>query len=152
MQPLSDVVAISAVRTPMGRFGGTLREVPVYDLGATAVRAAVARAGVSPDAVDDVILGNCRQAGNGVNPARSASRFAGLPDSVPAISLNMACPSGMKAMMMASQSLRLGEARLVVAGRTCSSAPAGTASRWATGCSRTAGPTAWTRWWASAWA
>lgn len=116
MTPLSDVVAISAVRTPMGRFGGTLRDVPAYDLGATAVRAAVERAGISPDAVEDVILGHCRQAGNGVNPARSASRFAGVPDSVPAISLNMACPSGMKAMMMAGQSIRLGEATVVVAG------------------------------------
>lgn len=116
MTPLSDVVAISAVRTPMGRFGGTLRDVPAYDLGATAVRAAMERAGISPDAVEDVILGHCRQAGNGVNPARSASRFAGVPDSVPAISLNMACPSGMKAMMMASQSIRLGEAEVVVAG------------------------------------
>ena len=69
--------------TPMGRFGGTLKDMPVYQLGATAIRAALARAGVPADAVDEVIYGNCRQAGNGVNPARSASRGSpghGLPN------------------------------------------------------------------------
>jgi acetyl-CoA C-acetyltransferase len=112
----SDVVAISAVRTAMGKFGGTLKDVPVYDLGATAVKAAVERAGVGPEAIDDVILGNCRQAGNGPNPARSAVRKAGLPVSCPADTLNMACPSGMRAVAYAAQAIQLGDARVVVAG------------------------------------
>ncbi|MDY0000673.1 MAG: thiolase family protein [Polyangia bacterium] len=113
---LNDVVAISAARTPMGRFGGTLKDVPVYDLGAQAIRAALERAGVPGDAVDEVIYGNCRQAGNGVNPARSASRFAGVSDEVPAHTVNMACPSGMKTMMLAAQALMVGDAKLLVCG------------------------------------
>jgi acetyl-CoA C-acetyltransferase len=116
MIELKNIVAISAVRTPMGRFGGTLKDIPVYDLGAAAIRAAVQRAGVAGDTVDEVIYGNCRQAGNGVNPSRSASRFGGLPDSVPANTLNMACPSGMKAMMIGAQAIRLGDAKVIVAG------------------------------------
>ncbi len=116
MIELKDIVAISAVRTPMGRFGGTLKDFHVYDIGATAIKAAVERAGVPADTVDEVIYGNCRQAGNGVNPARSASRFGGIPDDVPAHTLNMACPSGMKSMMLGSQSLRLGEAKVIVGG------------------------------------
>lgn len=113
---LEDIVAISAVRTPMGRFGGTLKDVPVYNLGAAAIRAAVAKAGISPDAVDECIYGNCRQAGNKVNPARSASRYGGLPDRVPAHSVNMACPSGMKTLILGAQALRVGDAKVVVCG------------------------------------
>lgn len=113
---LSDVVAISAARTPMGRFGGTLKDFPVYNLGATAIRAAIGRAGVPADAVDEVIYGNCRQAGNGVNPARSASRFGGVPDQVPAHTVNMACPSGMKSMMLGAQALLAGDAKVLVCG------------------------------------
>ncbi len=75
---LKDVVAISAVRTAMGRFGGTLRNVPAYDLGAAAIRAALRRAGVAGDGIDAVIFGSCRQAGNGPNPARTAAVRAGL--------------------------------------------------------------------------
>ena len=88
---LNDVVAISAVRTAMGKFGGTLKDMPAYDLGAVAVKAAVERASITGEQVDDVILGNCRQAGNGVNPARTASVKGGVPGSIPAITLNMAC-------------------------------------------------------------
>lgn len=113
---LNDIVAISACRTPMGRFGGTLKDVPVYDLGAAAIRAAVTRAGVDPEAVDEVIFGNCRQAGNGVNPARSASRFAGLPNELPAHTVNMACPSGMKTMMLAAQAMIAGDAKVILCG------------------------------------
>ena len=113
---LSDIVAISACRTPMGNFGGTLKNMNAYDIGAVAVKAAVERAGITPEIVGDVILGSCRQAGNGVNPARTAAVFGGIPKSVPAITLNMACPSGMRAMVMASQQIRLGDHEIVLVG------------------------------------
>jgi acetyl-CoA C-acetyltransferase len=113
---LTDVVAISAVRTPMGRFGGTLKDIPAYDLGAVAIKAAVERAGISADTVDDVTFGNCRQAGNGPNPARTASVRAGIPITVPVQTINMACPSGMRCMAIASQAIRLGEHKTVVIG------------------------------------
>jgi acetyl-CoA C-acetyltransferase len=112
----ADVVAVSAVRTPMGKFGGTLKDVPVYDLGAAAIRGAVQKAGISADVLDEVILGHCRQAGNGPNPARSAARKADVPVSVPANSLNMACPSGMKAVALGAQAIQLGDSKVVVAG------------------------------------
>lgn len=113
---LSDIVAISACRTPMGNFGGTLRNMNAYDIGAVAVKAAVERAGIKPEQVEDVILGSCRQAGNGVNPARTASVFGGIPKNVPAITLNMACPSGMRAIAMASQQILLGDHQVVLIG------------------------------------
>ena len=113
---LNDIVAISAVRTAMGKFGGTLKDIPAYDLGAVAVKEAVKRASLSGDQVDDVILGSCRQAGNGPNPARTASVKGGIPGSVPVITLNMACPSGMRALAFATQSIRLSEANTVLVG------------------------------------
>lgn len=113
---LSNIVAISACRTPMGSFGGTLKDVASYDLGAVAVREAVKRAGIDPTAVDEAILGSCRQAGNGPNPARTACVKAGLPESLPAMTVNMACPSGMKAIQIAASEIASGTARVVVAG------------------------------------
>ena len=113
---LKDVVATSAVRTPMGRFGGTLRYVPAYDLGAAAIRAALERAGLAGDGVDDVIFGSCRQAGNGPNPARTAAVRAGVPVSVPVQTINMACPSAMRCIALASQAIRLGDSQTVVVG------------------------------------
>ena len=113
---LNDIVAISAVRTAMGKFGGTLKDVPAYDLGAVVIREAVKRASIESNRVDDVILGSCRQAGNGPNPARTASVKGGVPESVPVITLNMACPSGMRALAFATQSIRLGEANIVLIG------------------------------------
>jgi len=113
---LNEVVAISAVRTAMGKFGGTLKDIPAYDLGAAAVKETVKRASVESNQVDDVILGSCRQAGNGPNPARTASVKGGIPESVPVVTLNMACPSGMRALALASQSIRLGEAEVIVVG------------------------------------
>ncbi len=113
---LQDVVAISAVRTPMGRFGGTLKDMPVYDLGAVAIRAACERAGVAGDGIDDVIFGNCRQAGNGPNPARTAAVRGGIPVNVPVQTINMACPSGMRCIAMASQAIRLGDSTTVMVG------------------------------------
>lgn len=113
---LKDVVAIASCRTAMGRFGGTLKDIPAYDLGANVIREALKRASITGEMVDDVILGSCRQAGNGPNPARTASIRGGISPSTPVITLNMACPSGMRAVAMAAQSIRLGEARIVVAG------------------------------------
>ena len=113
---LNEVVAISAVRTAMGKFGGTLKDIPAYDLGAVVVREAVKKATIESSGIDDVILGSCRQAGNGPNPARTASVKGGIPETVPVITLNMACPSGMRALALASQSIRLGEADMVIVG------------------------------------
>ena len=109
---LNDIVAISAVRTAMGKFGGTLKDVPAYDLGAVVVREAVKRASIKSSQVDDVILGSCRQTGNGPNPARTSSIKGGIPESVPVITINM----GMRSLAFATQSIRLGEANVVLVG------------------------------------
>ncbi len=92
---LKDIVCVSAVRTPLGSFGGSLRQVPVWELGATAIRGALERIGLKGDFIDEVILGNCRQAGNGPNPSRTAAVKGGIPIMVPTHTINMACPSGM---------------------------------------------------------
>ena len=113
---LNEIVAISAVRTPMGRFGGSLKSVASYDLGAVAIRAAMERAGITGEQVDEVIYGSCRQAGNGPNPARTASIRGGVPEEVPVQTINMACPSGMMTVSLGSKSLRLGDASVVIAG------------------------------------
>ncbi|MFC2142415.1 beta-ketoacyl synthase N-terminal-like domain-containing protein [Acidobacteriota bacterium] len=113
---LSDVVIISGARTPVGRFGGTLKDVAAYDLGAAAISASLQRAGLEGKDIDDVLLGSCRQAGNGPNPSRTAAVRGGIPASIPTITLNMACPSGMRALAMASQAIRLGEAEVVLVG------------------------------------
>lgn len=113
---LSDVVCIGAVRTPMGRFGGTLKDVSSFDLGARAIEAVLSRAGLAGEDVDDVIFGSCRQAGNGPNPARTAAVRGGVPLRVPAVTVNMACPSGMRCAGMAAQAIRLGESKTVLVG------------------------------------
>mmetsp|Transcript_6859 Transcript_6859/g.3820 ORF Transcript_6859/g.3820 Transcript_6859/m.3820 type:complete len:400 (+) Transcript_6859:2187-3386(+) len=115
-QKLSDIVVISAVRTPMGSFGGSLRNLSVHKLGATVIKEAVCRANISGEDVSEVIYGSCRQAGNGPNPSRTASVKAGIPISVPTNTINMACPSGMKCVHLATQALRLDESEIVVAG------------------------------------
>lgn len=113
---LNDVVAISACRTAMGKFGGTLKDIPAYDLGAVVVKESMKRASLTGEQIDDVILGSCRQAGNGPNPARTASVKGGVSEKTPVITLNMACPSGMRAVAMASQSIMLGDAEIVLVG------------------------------------
>jgi len=113
---LNDIVIISACRTAMGKFGGTLKDIPSFDIGGVAITAAIERAKINPSQIDDVILGSCRQAGNGPNPARTAAIRGGVPSSVPVVTLNMACPSGMRSVAFASQSIRLGEAEIVVTG------------------------------------
>ncbi|MDX9750114.1 MAG: acetyl-CoA C-acyltransferase [Flavobacteriales bacterium] len=111
-----EVVIVSAVRTPIGSFGGSLAEVPATRLGATAVQAAVERAGVQGEAVDAIVMGSVLQANLGQAPARQAGKFAGLPDTVNATTVNKVCASGMKAVAMAAQDIRLGDAEVVVAG------------------------------------
>jgi len=113
---LEDVVFVSAIRTPLGRFGGALRHLKVYDVGALVIREALRRAGVSAEQVDEVIVAHCRQVGNGPNPARTAAIKAGIPIRIPAHTVNKACPSGLKAIALASQALRLGDAGVVVVG------------------------------------
>jgi len=112
----NDIVAISAARTPLGSFGGSLREVPVWELGAIAIRAALERAALPSDQIDQLIFANCRQAGNGPNPARTAAVKGGIPVEAPSFTVNMACPSGMKSVMLAAQELGSGNARFIVAG------------------------------------
>lgn len=112
----NDIVAISVARTPLGSFGGSLREVPVWELGAIAIRAALERAALPGDQIDQMIFANCRQAGNGPNPARTAAVKGGIPVEAPSFTVNMACPSGMKSVMLAAQELASGNARFIVAG------------------------------------
>ncbi len=106
---VNDVVCVSACRTPMGRFGGKLRTVNVRDLGATVIAAALDRAGIDGTMVDEVIVGHCRQAGNGPNPAKISSVFGGIPQEVHAVTINNACPSGMKATIIGAQNILLHE-------------------------------------------
>lgn len=113
---MKEVVVVSAVRTPIGKFLGGLASVSAPRLGAAAIAAALERAGVAPDAVDQVVFGNVLQAGIGQAPARQASIYAGLPTSVGAVTLNKVCGSGMRAMMDAGNAIRSGEFEVVVAG------------------------------------
>jgi acetyl-CoA C-acetyltransferase len=113
---LKDIVIISVCRTAMGKFGGTLKNIPSWDLGAVTVRDAMRRANFQGNQIDDVILGSCRQAGNGPNPARSAAMRGGVSPSVPAITLNMACPSGMRSVALAAQGIMSGDVEVVIAG------------------------------------
>jgi acetyl-CoA C-acetyltransferase len=112
----SEVVIVSGCRTPIGSFGGAFKDVPAVELGTVAVREAVRRAGVRPDRIDEVILGCILQAGLGMNPARQAAVRAGLPESVPAHTVNKVCGSGLKAVMLAAQAIKSGDAEVVVAG------------------------------------
>jgi acetyl-CoA C-acetyltransferase len=110
------VIVAAAVRTPIGRFGGALASLTAVDLGVVAAGAALARAGLSPDRVDELIFGHARQAGCGPNPARQVAVRAGIPVERPAHTINQACLSGMQAVMAAARSIRLGEAEVVLAG------------------------------------
>jgi acetyl-CoA C-acetyltransferase len=112
----NEVVLAGAVRTPIGTFGGSFAETPATELGAVALREALNRAGVQPDQVDEVIMGNVLSAGLGMNPARQAAIAAGIPDTVPATSINKVCGSGLKAVALATQAIILGDADVVVAG------------------------------------
>ena len=114
--PLSDIVIVGAARTPIGRYGGAFRSTHPAELGAVPTRAALQRAGLDPVRVEAAVFGHARQAGSGPNPARQVVRRAGLPDSVPAQTINKACASGMQAIADAAQSIMLGEYEIAVAG------------------------------------
>ena len=116
MSSIKEAVIISAVRTPVGKFLGALKSFKATELGAIVVRAAVKRAGVKPEDVDEVIMGCVIQAGLGQNPARQAALHGGLPDKVSAVTVNKVCGSGLKAVMMAAQGVQLGDTEIVVAG------------------------------------
>ncbi|WP_449620305.1 acetyl-CoA C-acetyltransferase [Robertmurraya sp. Marseille-Q9965] len=112
----TEVVIVSAVRTPIGSFNGSLAKFSAPELGAIAIKRALEKAGVKPEQVDEVILGNVLQAGLGQNPARQAALKAGLPDSVSALTINKVCGSGLKAVHLATQAIIAGDADIVVAG------------------------------------
>lgn len=116
MSKETEPVILSAVRTPIGRFQGALASLPAVQLGAVAVKAAVARAGVNPEDIEEVLMGNVVQAGEGQAPARQAAILAGLPPTVGATTLNKVCGSGLKAAMSAAQAVRAGDGDLFVAG------------------------------------
>ncbi len=116
MPELQDAVIVSAVRTAVGTYGGGLAEVPAVKLGEICIRAALERADLKPNQVDEVIMGNVLQAGLGQNPARQAAINAGLPVSVPAMTINKVCGSGLKTVMLAAQAIKLGDAEIIVAG------------------------------------
>lgn len=113
---MKEVVILSAVRTPMGSFGGSLKSLTATQLGAIAIKAAINRAGIRPEQVNDVLMGCVIQANLGQAPARQAAKFAGLPDQVNCTTVNKVCASGMKAISLAAQSIALGDAEIVVAG------------------------------------
>ena len=113
---MSDIVIVCALRTAIGKFGGGLAKVPAPELGATVIRALLARTGVAPDLVSEVILGQVLTAGSGQNAARQSLLKAGIPDVVPAMTINKVCGSGLKAVMLAAQAVRCGDADIVVAG------------------------------------
>jgi acetyl-CoA C-acetyltransferase len=113
---MREVYILSAARTPIGKFGGGLSTVPATELGATAIRAAVERAGITPESVDEALMGQVIQAGAGQAPARQAALKAGLPESVSATTINKVCGSGLKAVMLGAASIRGGDANVIVAG------------------------------------
>jgi len=110
------VVILGAARTAIGRYGGTLRQTHPADLGARAARAAIERAGITPDDVDEAFFGHGRQAGSGPNPARQVCQRAGLPFTAPAQTINQACASGLQSVALGAQAILLGQSRFVLAG------------------------------------
>jgi acetyl-CoA C-acetyltransferase len=115
---LQAVYILSAVRTPIGKFGGSLASLTAADMGVVAAKTAIERAGMHPDQIDETIFGNARQAGGGPNPARQISIRSGVPQEAPAFTVNKACASGMKSIALAYQSILLGDASCILAGGT----------------------------------
>jgi len=113
---MEDIVIVSAVRTAVGKFGGSLAKIPAPELGAIVIKEALARAKVDPSQVSEVIMGQVLAAGSGQNPARQALLAAGLPKEVPGLTINAVCGSGLKAVMLAAQAIAWGDAEIVVAG------------------------------------
>ena len=115
---MQGIYILSAVRTPIGKFGGGLASLTAADMGVVAAKAAMERAGVRPEQVEETIFGNARQAGGGPNPARQISVRSGVPQEVPAFTVNKACASGMKSIALAYQAILLGDANCILAGGT----------------------------------
>ena len=113
---MRDVVITSAVRTPIGSFNGSLSALPAVRLGAAAIKSSIERAAVKPEEVDEVLMGMVLQGGIGQAPARQAAIYAGLPYSVPCMTIHKVCGSGLKSVMLGAQSIMLGESNIVVAG------------------------------------
>src|SRR5437870_1794026 len=113
---MTDIVIAGAVRTAIGKFGGSLAKTPTPELGATVIRALLARSNLKPEQVSEVILGQVLTAGSGQNPARQALIKAGLPAAIPAMTINKVCGSGLKAVMLAAQAVQCGDADIVIAG------------------------------------
>jgi acetyl-CoA C-acetyltransferase len=113
---MREVYIVSAVRTPIGSFGGTLKDIPATKLGAIAIQSAIEKAGIQPEQVEEVLMGCVLQANLGQAPARQAAKYAGLPDKVVCTTINKVCASGMKAVAQAAQSIMLGDADIIVAG------------------------------------
>src|SRR5436190_6561508 len=113
---MKEVYIISAVRTPIGSFGGSLKDLSATQLGAIAIKGALQKAGVKPEQIQDVLMGCVLQANLGQAPARQAAKFAGLPNEVNCTTINKVCASGMKAIAQAAQSIMLGDADIIVAG------------------------------------
>jgi acetyl-CoA C-acetyltransferase len=113
---MTDIVIAGALRTAIGKFGGALARTPAPELGATVIRALLEKSGVKPEAVSEVIMGQVLAAGSGQNPARQSSIRAGLPHAIPAMTINKVCGSGLKAVMLAAQAIRCGDADIIVAG------------------------------------
>ena len=113
---MREVVIASAVRTPMGSFGGSLSSVSATKLAATAIKGAVEKAGIKSEMVQEVFMGNVLQANVGQAPARQAAKFAGLANEVPCTTVNKVCSSGMKSIMLAAQTIKAGDNDIVIAG------------------------------------
>ena len=113
---MEQAVIVAALRTPVGKFGGSLADIPAHELGAAVIRRLLKTTGVAAEAVDEVIMGHVLTAGCGQNPARQASIAAGLPNSVPAFTVNKVCGSGLKAVQLAAQAIRCGDAEIIIAG------------------------------------
>src|SRR5436305_3619736 len=113
---MPDAFILAAARTPVGKFLGELSELTAPQLGAVALKEALARGKVSPDKIDEAIFGNVLQAGVGQNPARQVALKAGLPDTISAVTVNKVCGSGLQAVMQAAQAIRAGDAELIAAG------------------------------------
>ncbi|OGA71936.1 MAG: acetyl-CoA acetyltransferase [Betaproteobacteria bacterium RIFCSPLOWO2_12_FULL_65_14] len=113
---MTDVVIVAAGRTAIGKFGGTLAKIPAADLGAHVIRALLAKSGIQPEQVSEVIMGQILTAGIGMNGARQASIRGGVPDSVPAMTINMVCGSGLRATHLGAQAIKAGDAEIVIAG------------------------------------
>src|SRR6476469_9636272 len=113
---MDDIVIVSAARTPVGSFNGALSTMHAQQLGAIALKAAISRAGIAPEDLDELIYGQVLAAGEGQNPTRQAARAAGVPDSATAFGINQVCGSGLRAVALAAQQIRTGESAIVAAG------------------------------------